>query len=355
MNKTIITCLMLAILFACTNKNDSQQAKNERSVTESITEVDTIHLKYTDFKQQLICNGKLEAMARSEISFPADGIITKILVHNGNRVTKGQILAITDKDEKQQLLSNAEKEKERADIMLADKLISLGYDGVNDNVPADVMKRAKITSGFYNAAHQLTMAQKALADCELRAPFSGRIADMQCQPYQKADKFGLLINDSFFNVEFSVLESELKWITVGQAVTVTPFIDEHKAFSGTIQHINPTVNDKGLVNISARIKNTDNILLDGMNIRVTVEKTIPDMLIVPKSAVVERDGYNVVFITDNSTAVWTYVDILQSNMTHHAITGCARKETKIMAGQAVIVSDNQNLADGTRIKIGVKE
>lgn len=339
-----------AIMTACGSpKEKTETERGFEAKTETM--VDTMRLTRQTFSLQLVCNGKLKALARSEITFPAQGVITDIYVNNGSRVTKGDLLAVTDRKTPQLNLAKSEKDLEKARIDLADKLIGLGYDGSGNNVPADVMRRAKVTSGYYSAEYQLAEAKKALADCELRAPFSGRVADMVCQPYQKADKFGLLIDDSYFDVEFSVLEAELKSVMKGQNVKVSPFAAPAKTFSGSVTRINPTVDEKGLVKVVARIRNTDKILIDGMNVRVTVEKDVPDMIVVPKTAVVERDGYYVIFEVEDSQAVWTYVDVQYANSDSYAITGCEAKGTTIKEGETIITSNNQNLADGTKVRI----
>lgn len=350
MNKNILFFPMLMLCCACNQKEESREMANA-AVMAAETLVDTMMLKKRTFDQQLVCNGKLKAIARSEIAFQGQGVVTEIFVNNGSKVAKGQLLAVLDKVDKTLQLQKNEKEMERAEISLTDKLISMGYNGIDDNVPGDVMQRAKVTSGYYASQYQLAETQRALANCELRAPFEGRVADMECQPYQTAGKFGKLIDDSFFDVDFSILEAELKSVAVGQKVKVVPFIDQQCELEGKISRINPLVDDKGLVKVSARIRNTSALLMDGMNVRVIVENTITDMFVVPKSAVVERDGYHVIFEVEDSQAVWTYVDILYSNITHHAIGGCKIKETEINEGETVIISENQNLADGTRVKI----
>ena len=350
MNKVLIFVLLVFLFVNCTKKENKREMENAASISKS-TNVDTMLLKRKSFYLQLVCNGKLQAMARSEISFYGQGVVTDIMVSNGMRVKAGQLLAVIDKDDKIRQLKKCETEMVRAEVALIDKLISMGYDGIDDNVPVEVMKRAKITSGFESAQLQLTEAKKSLDNCELRAPFSGRVADMECQPYQMASKFGKLIDDSFFDVEFSVLEAELLNIHNGQSVKVKPFISEQKTFDGKITQINPRVDEKGLVKVKARIRNMDEALMDGMNVKVIVEKVVPDMFVVPKSAVVERDGYNVIFEVEDSQAIWTYVDINYENLTHYAISGCKVKETEINEGEVVIISDNQNLADGTKVTI----
>lgn len=77
-------------------------------------------------------------------------------------------------------------------------------------------------------------------------------------------------------------------------------------------------------------------LIDGMNVRVVVEEDVRHMFVVPKDAVVERDGYHVVFLYEEGQAVWTYVDVLHSNINSFAITGCQRKETTIHEGDIII-------------------
>jgi hypothetical protein len=73
--------------------------------------------------------------------------------------------------------------------------------------------------------------------------------------------------------------------------------------------------------------------------------------VVPKDAVVERDGFHVIFRYVDGRAVWTYVDVVHSNISSYAITGSKRKETTIQEGDIVITSGNLNLADGTEVKM----
>ena len=88
-----------------------------------------------------------------------------------------------------------------------------------------------------------------------------------------------------------------------------------------------------------------------MNVRVVVEEDVRHMFVVPKDAVVERDGYHVVFLYEEGQAVWTYVDVLHSNIN----SGCQRKETTIHECDIVITSGNLNLADGTEVKLNSSE
>lgn len=213
------------------------------------------------------------------------------------------------------------------------------------------MRRAEITSGYYAAKYNLQTARTTLGDATLRAPFAGRIADVSAHAHQTNDKICTLIDDTQFDVEFKVLEAELPHMAVGQVVKVTPFAADSTTYEGRVTAVNPKVDEKGLVKLVARISNHGGRLLDGMNVRVVAEKRVDHMFVVPKDAVVERDGYHVLFRYVDGKAVWTYVDVLHANINSYAVTGCQRKGTTLRVGDVVITSGNLNLADGTPVKV----
>ncbi len=356
--RKIYILMALVSLMACKGGEENKEEESIDIQEEAIVDVDTMSLRLQTFQKQLLCNGKLGAVQRADLMCPNQGtMLEKVLVVNGQRVSKGAVLAIADMHEKSQALDRAKHDLERSKVELQDKLIGLGYDGNLNNVPADVLKRMEITSGYYSAKFSLESAKKALADCKLIAPFSGRIANLEAHAFQNGSKFCTLIDDSSFDVEFKILEAELSFVSKGQKVKISPFVNKDNEYEGVVEEINPTIDDKGLVKIKARMRNSSAKLIDGMNVRVIVESAVPKMYVVPKEAVVERDGYHVVFMYDKKTqrAVWTYVDIMYSNLNEYAITGCERKETEIHEGDIVITSGNQNLADDTQVRASETE
>ncbi len=318
----------------------------EPDMTENF--VDTLRLRPSVFQHQVVCNGKLQPKLKSELAMKHADPLVRIEAATGQRVKKGQLLAMTEDETYRRALEKAQSEYEKAEIEFADKLISLGYDNA-EGMPEEMRKRAEVTSGLFSARHALAEAKQDLSDCSLLAPIDGRIVDLEGKLYQKSDKLCSIVDESAFDVDFSVLEAELPRIAVGYDVQVVPFADPKGAMNGKITAINPKVSDKGLVNVTARVPGSAG-LLDGMNVKVVVQRAEPGMLVVPKDAVVERDGYDVVFVYRDGQAVWTYVDIVSSNLSQHAITGCARKNTTINEGDIIITSGNMNLADGTKVK-----
>jgi multidrug efflux pump subunit AcrA (membrane-fusion protein) len=140
-------------------------------------------------------------------------------------------------------------------------------------------------------------------------------------------------------------------LSKGLDVKVTPFADDAKTFKGTITSINPVVDDKGQIQVRARINN-DGSLIDGMNVKIVIERMIHDMLVIPKSAVVSRDNQDVLFkYSNDGKAHWTYIDILYSNGDSYAVTQNNDRNAILEEGDTIIVSDNLNLADMSDVKI----
>jgi hypothetical protein len=210
----------LSCLTAC-KRNVAEQTKelemHEQQMSE--TYVDTMVLHQTEFNKQIVCNGRLRAKAKSELNFKGLGIIAAVFVKEGQRVGKGALIASLDKQEQLRELEKAEHELKRAEVELTDKLIGLGYNSI-DSVPADVRQRAEVMSGYYSAKYELQSAKTALEECNLYAPFSGRIADLEAKRFQRNDKVCTLIDDSSFDVEFRILEAELEGVKTHDAKLV---------------------------------------------------------------------------------------------------------------------------------------
>lgn len=350
-NTSLLLIIFILGTVACSNKKkttESEIGKSEQ-INQAIV-VDTLVLKKRTFQKQIVCNGKLRAVVKSELGFNRTGVIAKINGVNGNFVNKGAVLAVLDTKEAMTELEKSLRSMEKANIDLQDKLIGQGYSADTAAVPTAILRNVKISSGYDNATDQLKAAENNLSDCYLRAPFSGRIANLDAKVFSRStDRFCTLIDDSWFDVEFSILEAEMEEVALKQHVKVVPFINEEKEFHGSVTEINPLINEHGQIKIRARVRNTDSYLLEGMNVKIVLEREVKNSFVVPKDAVVLRDGFQVVFCYQDGKAVWTYVDVTMSNIDSHVITGNQRKQTNISENDIVIVSNNLNLADGTNV------
>lgn len=353
MNPYTSLLLIVALLGAVACGNEKKKDEKEIGKSEELRRlimVDTMLLKKRTFQKQIVCNGKLRAVQKSDLNFDGAGVITEINGANGDYVNKGTVLAALDNKEAMIELEKSRRTMEKADIDLQDKLIGQGYTADTSAVPTAILRNVKISSGYVNAVDQLEAAKRRLASCYLIAPFSGRIANLDAKVYDRsANKLCTLIDDSYFDVEFSILEAEIEEIARKQRVKIIPFINDEKTFYGDVTEINPLIDEHGQVKIRARVRNTDKYLMEGMNVKIILEREIKNSFVVPREAVVLRDGFQVVFCYQEGKAIWTYVDVVMSNIDSHVITGNAKKQTTISENDIVITSNNLNLADGTDV------
>ena len=354
--KTFITFFIaLMLLCGCGNKDkkkDTAQEMARQEHSDEKAEVGVMELREVPFKRQLATNGKLRARNKSVLSFKTSGIIEKIHVSNGQRVSAGATLAELDPTDAQNSLTSALQSFEKAKIDLDDAIIGFGYENVDDpNIPERTMGLAKIRSGYNVAELNLKNVRNSFDACVLKAPFAGKVANVTGSRHERSgSEFCTIIDDSRLMVDFSVLETELDLVQVGNVVKVTSFFDPENYMNGRITSINPLVDRNGQVLVEAEITN-DGSFIDGMNVRLLVEKEIPGKLVVPKSAVVLRDNLEVLFRYRDGKAAWTYVHTLMDNSSEYVVTANTDRGADLSAGDMIIVLGNLNLADGTSVVV----
>jgi len=330
-----------------TEKDKTEMARGSYSAEKNVVTV--VPLQRATFNKQLVCNGKLEAQDKVTVQFAAQGPIARINVRDGQKVQKGQVLASLDKEQPKRQLEQARLAYDKAEMTLADRLLDYGYSLADTaKIPADQKRVIYINSGFIDARMALENAERTYEQCDLKAPFSGKVASLKGRVYEQGGQLCTLIDDSKYIVRFSILETEYKFVHVGQQVLVSPFVDADVVMKGSIVSINPTVDQNGQISVTAQVPGSDK-LMDGMNVRITVQNSLPDQLVVPKSAVVIRDNLEVLFRYKDGVAEWTYVNVLMSNTTQHVVEANKDRGAELNLGDLIITSGNLNLGDGAAV------
>jgi RND family efflux transporter, MFP subunit len=355
-----LTIIVLALsVLGCKGKSGENENENVSNAKTEFTPernlVDTMVLRAVDFNREIISNGHLKATKRAELRFKSQGEIELVFVKNGSRIATGAPIAKLNEENLKIKMEQAIYNMEKAELDLKDNLIGFGQGSDTSKISKEILRISKMKSGYTIAMQNYNSAKKDLMNATLRAPFSGIIANLNLKPYETIPSTAacMVIDDSSFDVYFYVLESELAYIKEGLTINVAPYTNLQQRFSGVIKEINPLVDEQGQIKVVASIKNFKNMLIDGMNVKVFIENTIKNQLSVPKSAVVIRDGYDVVFTVNLQTnrVNWVYVDVIASNSTNHIIKGSEFKNTIINAGEIIVTSGNLNLADNSKIEI----
>ena len=279
--KKIIGSILLVIPLACGNPSHTESPNHMHHTAlaapddkqEEDSNADTISAKiarHTGFTS----TGKVKAVDYADLYFRSQELIAHVYVKTGQRVRKGDLLADLDTFLFNSQLREAEIALAQADLELKDILIGQGHNPDDLlSVPQDVMKLARIKSGFEQAELQKEKAMREIKNATLNAPFDGIVANLTARPHQmssSSEPFCRIIRNTDMEVEFSVLESELHLIRMGQKVKIEPQAVTIGVQTGDICSINPIVNDKGMIQVRARVKGNVG-LMEGMNVTVIIQ------------------------------------------------------------------------------------
>lgn len=353
--KTLIILIPLLCLSCKEKKEEKPEAlldKKKYSIQKNEVDIEMLELK--SFKRELVSNGKLIAIQKNTLKFEVSERLELLKVKNGDRVKKGQQLAVLRAYKFKQQLKKAESNVLKATLDFKDQLLGRGYDfDIRDSIPKSIYDMVAIRTGYRDAQRQLEEAQYALKSTRLIAPFKGRIANIKNKQFEQigaGTAFMTLIDDTVFEVEFYLIESEIGDVRVNDPVAIIPFALEN-TYKGKVTSINPMVEENGTILVKASVKN-DGRLLEGMNVKVHIQKDIPEQLVVPKAAVVLRQNQEVLFKKINGRAYWTYVLTTQENSSSYAVIPHPDKSSAVLKpGDSIIVSGNLNLAHDSEVHV----
>lgn len=347
----LFVILLFMGITACSGektKGEEDEQTVETVLPDIINEVTVMPLQLTDFNHELISNGKLSARRFVDVRFQSAETIAHIYVKNGDRVTKGQKLAELAPFRLQNKTAQAKDALNRAKLELQDVLIGQGYS-IEDSarVPAATMQLVRTKSGYEQALTQYELALYEEEHAVLTAPFDGLVANLFAKEHNTSstsDVFCTIIDPRSLEASFTVLESELPLIKTGDKVEITPFSMTGEKTEGRISEINPLVDANGMVQVKASVANSGK-LFEGMNVRVSVQRSLGKQLVIPKEALVLRSGRQVVFTLVDGKAYWNYVETGLENAGHYTVI------SNLKEGDIVITSGNINLAHETTVSV----
>ena len=341
-------CSLLTLLMACTTQTGKTDENTKVALPNTDkAEVEIQVLAPSDFHHEIMSNGRIQAHRSADLSFSSSEVIAEVLVHNGQQVRKGQPIARLEQFRLKNRLQQAENTMKQSYLEWQNILYGQGYTpGQLDSVPTAISEIAAIRSGYAQSKVQYELAQYELEHATITAPFDGVVANLynkaHNQPTSSAP-FCRIIDTRNMEVEFSILENELLTLAVGSSVSVRPYAGSNQTYTGSISEINPTVDARGMVKVKARIANGSK-LYEGMNVRIHVRYAIPEQHVLPKTAVVLRNGRQVVFTEREGYAHWNYVQTIHENSDSYTVDG-------LKEGDRVIISGNINMAHETPVTI----
>lgn len=305
-------------------------------------------------------SGQAEAFRRATVASQVDGVIQSVPVRENSRVSAGS--TIVQIDTLELALEVARAEAERANAQAQYEATILFDDEIDDpRIRARRDTVARASSGLNGAEVSLQQARLRLDRATVRAPFEGRIADLQVVAGEQAGagtELMTVVDLDPIKVEVNVLEAELGYLAEGRTAEVTFAAFPGETFSGRIQTINPVVSENRTGRVTIHLPNGDGRIKPGMYADVTINaRSFADRILVPRSAILERgEGRRRTMVYlfegegDEGLAKWNYVMTGRENEQFIEIVP-SEDTDPIEPGSIVLVDGHHYLAHDTRIQL----
>lgn len=355
--RNLIGCICLLALFcACGTGKDKNAGDMQPPAKVRVAAV-----TQGDIATEIQVSGTILPQRETFFGPRVSGRIGRFFVDEGDYVEKGTALVQLEQvrfelvkkeaeaayHESLSSLKNAEKKLERQKDLFEKGIIDKErFD--NTITEADLARaRAEMARARFNSAVE------DLKDSILKAPFSGFVVERKLNAGEMysgrtGDYVFHLVDTSSVKVELNIIETKKRYIKTGNPVSVQVDAIPGRVFIGKIAVVNPlvdTTSRKFLVKI--QLANPDRMLEPGMFARVRIpEERHPDVLLVPASAVIERDGRKLVFLARQGKAA---ARVVETGLVTPVL--CEISDSDIKAGDPVIVDGFYALKDGTPLEV----
>lgn len=274
------SALLVVSLAACSGKEaESKAAVLDAPAPLELAQVDVATVSKGELSGGLPITGTLQAVTQTTVQSRVAAEVNAVLVREGEKVQKGQVLArlgTLDIDARlKQAQANlaaakVEAELSRALVLRNKQLYDKKYFSEIDYQRSVGDAEAREESMRAQQA-LVDIARKALNDASVRAPINGIVSRRYVEPGGSVGMDGKLfeiVDLSEMELDAPVPATDIAEIKAGQAVSFTVSGFGDKKFEGKVVRINP-VADAGTraISVYVRVKNQGLALKGGMYAR----------------------------------------------------------------------------------------
>lgn len=325
-----LAAVMAGGLTGCSRERTAQLLAPETGQSFSVLPV-----QRADSPDLLEAVGTIRAAQTSQLASQSMGNIVELRVHEGDRVRRGQVLAIIDDAQPQAAVdramageSAAQQEVAAADsdLVLAQSTLTRyqtlydkksvspqEFDEVKARYQAALAHRDMTRATQAQAKAALTQAHTSLSYTRILAPFDGVITEKTADPGMLATP-GLPVFTieglGHYRLEVSVNENDLRYVRMGESVPALVDALETPRQTGKVVQIVPAA-DSGSRSFLVKIElPADPRLRSGLFGRAQFSRGNRSALLIPQTAVVERGQLQGVYVLDqNRIANLRYVTL----------------------------------------------
>ncbi len=324
----ILILLGLIIIGSCTNTNTEDQTEQAAPELKSgelfltAAQFDYADITFGSIESQLLSSG---VNARGELVLPVNakadlvslyaGVVETIAVREGDKISKGQVLAVLNSPEfigaqqrylmvKNQLVM-LEQEYTRQKELNEDKITS---DKYYQKALADYNVAAAEFSGLGLQLKMAGVDMSSLEDGKITAalkivsPMSGHIENIDANPgkyIMQDERLMQVINRDQLFIELNVFEKDIMKVSPGQRVSFTLSNLGKEGYDARIISVGNMVREENrVVKVLAEFKNEHGRMLPGMFVAAEIHSGEAEVETLPEEAVVRMGNQDyVIFYT----------------------------------------------------------
>ena len=311
-----------------------------------------------DLILSVVTTGQIRSEAMSVLKSETNGTIIAVLVRPGDRVQKGQPLIQVDPRPLDLAVQDAAAKLEEARLKLLDNTMP---DSIVTGraVTGERLKNAEIRAGIEGARVALEQRKYERERATITAPFSGVMDDIKVAVGERlttGQEIGKVVDLDHLRIEAAVLEHDLPLIQVGGQASVTAAAAPDRPVTGTIAAILPIVDSVTRAGRAVIRAGGGGVLRPGMYADVRLEAArLPNRIIVPAAAVIQRDGRPLVFVVKDGRAQWVYIFPGRSNGAEtEVLPDSASGQIPLKAGDVVLVEGHLTLTHDAPVRVTAK-
>lgn len=290
-----------------------------------------------------------------------NGPVQGITIGENSRVSEGMLVLAIDSIEHQLELDEARAALAQAQNTYRE--LTLWDDRIEDAaLRASRADAARLKAGLDGREAQVRRAEINLMRTRIRAPFPGRVANLEVVPGQyvtAGTELMTVVDIDPIKVEVEVLEADVAHLEAGRGARITFSAIPGEVFDGRIATINPWVDAQTrTARVTVLVPNPDGRILPGFYANVTLDaRRLPDRVMVPREAILERDSRTLVFLfegeNDTGQAMWQYVSTGRENDYYvEIIEDPEDTSTRMLEpGEIVLVGGHRMLTHGASVRL----
>ncbi len=337
--------------------------KKEPEIVEVVRAIKTITVKEQETEKIFKFSGQVAAVDSSGLSFQVGGQVASVEVDIGDRVKKGQVLAVLDPEPYQLEADATEAElvkardnvtKTKAEYERQKRIFEQGAGAERYVEVTEYQYKAALSAVKFQLA-KLDLAKRNLRKTKLPSPYDGVIAWRSVQPNEEVltgQKILEINATGEMEVELAIPETTVDRIHIDDPVTITfPTLPGDSA-QGRISYIGGAAVKANAFPVKVALIDPNEKVKPGMTAEATLtvkEENRKPGYLVPMQAVLpspEPDrGYAFVYDTQTSTVKKTPVHSRGTENKKVIV------DEGLAAGDVIAVAGVSFLADGMEVKL----